>query len=65
MRTIIREERIPFSLQTEIAFREAAQSEYVKAELEKAKLDANDPNTKWLPHTEIMASLNKQREARR
>ena len=65
LRTIVREERIPFNLQTERAYREAAHREYIKLELEKAKLEAADPDTKWRTHDEVMTSLKAQREARR
>ena len=65
LRTIVREERIPFNLQTERAYREASHREYIKVELEKAKLEATDPNTKWLAHDEVMDSLKAQREARK
>ena len=64
LRTIVREERIPFTLQTERSFRENAQIEYIKAELEKAKIEAADPNTKWLTHDEVMANIAKRKEAR-
>ena len=64
LRTIVREERIPFILQTERSFRENAHVEYIKAELEKAKLEAADPNTKWLTHDEVMANITKRKEAR-
>ena len=62
LRTIVREERIPFILQTERSFRESAHTEYIKAELEKAKLEAADPNTKWLTHEEVMLNIAKQKQ---
>ena len=65
LRTIVREERIPFNLQTERAYHEAAHREYIKVELEKAKLEAADPGTKWLTHDEVMTNLKAQRDARR
>ena len=65
LRTIVREERIPFNLQTERAYREVAHREYIKIELEKAKMEAIDPSTKWLTHDEVMTNLKAQREARR
>lgn len=64
LRTIVREERIPFNLQTEKAYRNDAYREYVKLELEKSKLEAADPNTKWLSHDEVIGKLRAQREAR-
>jgi len=65
LRTIVREERIPFNLQTEKAYRDSAYKQYVKAELDKSKLEAADPNTKWVSHDEVMDKLNAQRKARR
>ena len=65
LRTIVREERIPFSLQTDRAYREAIHKEYINAELEKAKLEAADPNTKWRSHEEVISNLKAQREARK
>ena len=64
LRTIVREERIPFILQTERSFRENVHTEYIKAELEKARIEAADPNTKWLTHDEVMANIAKRKEAR-
>ena len=64
LRTIVREERIPFNLQTQKAYREASHREYVKVELDKAKLEAANPDTKWLTHDDVMSSLKAQREAR-
>jgi antitoxin component of RelBE/YafQ-DinJ toxin-antitoxin module len=43
LRTIVREERIPFDLRTKQAYREAVHREYINAELEKAKSEAADP----------------------
>ncbi|MCL2400297.1 MAG: type II toxin-antitoxin system RelB/DinJ family antitoxin [Defluviitaleaceae bacterium] len=65
LRTIIQEERIPFNLQTEKAYHKATYKEYVKTELEKAKPEAADSNTKWLTHDEVMNKFKTQREARR
>jgi len=64
LRTIVREERIPFNLQTEKAYREASHREYVRAELERSKLEAADSDTKWRTHDEVMTSIKVQREAR-
>jgi DNA-damage-inducible protein J len=64
LRTIVREERIPFVLRTERAYREAAHREYINAELDKSMLEAYDSNVKRLSHDELMARLAKQREAR-
>jgi DNA-damage-inducible protein J len=64
LRTIVREERIPFDLRTQKAYREEAYRQFVRAELEKSQAEAADPNTKWLSHEDVMAKLNQQREAR-
>jgi len=65
LRTIVREERIPFNLQTERAYREDIYKEYIKAELGRAEIEARDPNTKWITHDEVISNLKAQREARR
>ena len=64
LRTIIREERIPFNLQTERAYHDNAYRRYVKAELAKSLLEAADPETMWASHDEVMDRLKVQREAR-
>ena len=64
LRTIVREERIPFNLQTEKSYRDDAYRQYVKYELEKSKLEAADPNTKWASHDEMVSKLKAQRGAR-
>ena len=65
LRTIVREEKIPFNLQTEKSYREAIHREYIKVELEKAKLEAADPNTNWLSHDDVITNLKTQRGARK
>ena len=62
LRTVVREERIPYDIRTERAYRDAG--EYINAELDKSMLEAADPNTKWLPHGEMMNRINERREAR-
>jgi DNA-damage-inducible protein J len=64
LRTVVREERIPFDLRTERAYRETAHREYIKAELEKSLPEAADSNTQWVSQDEMMARLRAQREAR-
>jgi DNA-damage-inducible protein J len=64
LRAAIVEERIPFEIRTEQAYREAAHRAYINAALDESMLEANDPNVKRLSHADIMASLKKQREAR-
>jgi DNA-damage-inducible protein J len=64
LRTVIREERIPFILRTEQAYRDTIHKEYINTALDKSMLEANDPNIKRLSHDEVMAQLSKQREER-
>jgi DNA-damage-inducible protein J len=64
LRTIVREERIPFSLQTERAYRDALYRQYIETELDKAKLEAADPNIRWVSHDEVMNRLTAQRASR-
>jgi DNA-damage-inducible protein J len=64
LRTIVREERIPFDLRTKNAYREEAHRQYVREELAKSMAEANDPNTVWLSHDDVMAKLKQQRAAR-
>ena len=64
LRTIVREERIPFNLETERAYREASHRAYVKAELEKSKSEADSPDTQWLTHDDVISNLKAQRKAR-
>ena len=64
LRTVVREERIPYDIRTERAYREATHREYINRELDKSMVEAADPNTKWLSHDEIVAKMNERREAR-
>jgi DNA-damage-inducible protein J len=64
LRTAIREGQIPFSLQTERAYREASYNTYIKAELGKARQEAADPNTVWVSQEEMKARLRRQRESK-
>ncbi|MCL2874404.1 MAG: type II toxin-antitoxin system RelB/DinJ family antitoxin [Defluviitaleaceae bacterium] len=64
LRTIVREERIPLNLQTEKSYQEEVYRQYIRAELEKSKIEAADPNTRLFSHDEVMSSLKMQREAR-
>ena len=64
LRTIVREERIPFELQTEKAYREYGYRQYVRKELEISKLKANDADTILHSHDDVMRKLAEQREAR-
>jgi hypothetical protein len=38
--------------------------EYVLAKLEEARIEAEDPNTRWLTHEEVIANIARRREAR-
>ena len=66
LRTVVREERIPYDIRTERAYRRevAAHEAYINSELDKAMAEAADPNTKWLSHDEITTNIRKRREAR-
>jgi len=60
LRTIVREERIPFELRTERAYREDVYNKYAIAELEKSKLEAAEPSTKWQSHDDVVERLERQ-----
>ena len=64
LRTIVREERIPFDLRTEKSYREEVRRQYIISELHKSKIEAEHPDAKWLSHSEVMTKLHSQREAR-
>ena len=64
LRTIVREEKIPFELSTHKAYREEAHRQFIRTALEKSKLDAASPDTKWLTQDDVMTKLERQREAR-
>jgi DNA-damage-inducible protein J len=64
LKTVEREECIPFNIRTRRAFHGGIDHEYIKTELEKSMQEANDPNTPRFTHEEVMASLRQQREAR-
>ena len=64
LRTIIREERIPFELRTQRSYQGEMHRQYFRQELEKAKTEAANPETAWLSHDDIVAKLKKQKAAR-
>lgn len=64
LRTVIREERIPLDLQTVEAYKKAAHTEYIKAELAKAKSEAADTGTQWISQEDMIARIAKRREVR-
>ncbi len=65
LRTIVREERVPFDLYTKRPSIDAELRNYINSELDKSMLEAADPNVRKLSHDEMMAHLKQQREARR
>ena len=64
LRTIVREERIPFELRTKKSRQEEIYRQYVRAKLDESKIEAADSNTKWQSHDDVMAKLDRQRAAR-
>jgi len=64
LRTIVREERIPFELRTEKSYREHAYRQYIRRELELSKLKADGADTIFHSHDDVMRMLAEQREAR-
>ena len=62
LRVIVREERIPFDLRTEKAYRTGRYKLYIQEELEKSLLEAADPNTKWYSHNDMLSELEEQRK---
>jgi DNA-damage-inducible protein J len=64
LRAAIIEERIPFEIRTEQAYREATHKAYVNAALDESMLEAKDPNAKRYTHTEIVERINKRHETR-
>ena len=66
LRTIVREERIPYDIRTQRAYRRemAVHQAHINAQLDKSMLEAADPNTKWLSQSEMMANIQKRRKTR-
>jgi DNA-damage-inducible protein J len=64
LRTIVREERIPFDLRTQKNYREELYRQFIREELDKSKAEAADPNTKWMAHEDVMAELDRRRGER-
>jgi len=64
LRTIVREERIPFELRTERSYREELHRQYIQLELERAKVEAADSKTMRVSHSEILEKLKQQRATR-
>ena len=64
LRTIVREERIPFDLRTKNAFFEETHRQYIREELAKSIIESDNPETIWLSHDEVTNQLKRQRAAR-
>ncbi|MDR1560517.1 MAG: type II toxin-antitoxin system RelB/DinJ family antitoxin [Clostridiales bacterium] len=64
LRTVVREERIPYDLRTERAYRESVHQAYINDELDKSLLEAADANTEWTSRDEMKERLARRREAR-
>ena len=64
LRTIVREERIPFELRTLSSYQRELHKQYIQPELEKAKTEAADPKIKKFCHSELSEKLRQQRVAR-
>ena len=64
LRTIVREERIPFELRTQRSYREELHNQYIKLELERAKAEAAAPGTIRLSQSEVLEKLKQQRATR-
>lgn len=64
LRTIVREERIPFELRTLRSYQGDINQQHIRQELEKAKIEAANPSTVWLSHNDIKEKLRQQKAAR-
>jgi DNA-damage-inducible protein J len=64
LRTIVREERIPFDLRTQKSYQEDVYRQFIHAELEKSKIEAAAPGTKWLTQDDVMTKPDLQRGSR-
>jgi addiction module RelB/DinJ family antitoxin len=64
LRAAIMEERIPFEIRTEQAYRKAANKAHINTALDESILEANNQNSKRLTHTDIMERMNKRHEER-
>ena len=64
LRTVVREGQIPFSLQSERAYRASMHDAYIRSELAMARAEAADPNTVWVSQDEMKERLKQQREGR-
>ena len=65
LKTVEREECIPFDIRTRQAYHGALDHERIRTALEEAEREAADPMTAWLSHEDIMANAAKRREERR
>jgi DNA-damage-inducible protein J len=64
LRAAILEERIPFEIRTEQAYREAIHRAHINAALDESIMEASDPDAKRYTHAEIVDRMNKRHEAR-
>ena len=64
LRAAVIEERIPFEIRTEQAYRVATHKAYINAALDESMPEANDPNAKRYTHADIVERMNKRHEAR-
>ncbi|MCL1884425.1 MAG: hypothetical protein FWF81_11850 [Defluviitaleaceae bacterium] len=65
LKTVEREECIPFNIRTGRAYYHGLDHERVRMALEEAEREAADPTTKWLSHEEIMTNAAKRRKERK
>ncbi len=64
LRAVVREERIPFDLQTKKSYQQAYR-QYVLNELAASKREAADPDLVLIDHDAFVNRWDKKREARR
>ena len=57
-------ESVLINIEMYAKFEQFLHHEYIYNELQKSKAEVNDPNTKLMPHTDVMTILKQQREAR-
>ena len=65
LKTVEREERIPFDIRTGRAYYNDLSHERIRIALEEAEREAADPTTQWLSLGEVMANAKRRREERR
>ena len=65
LRSLVRDKRLPSEIHIERTFQEAAYNEYINGELDKSMQEAMDPNTIWLTHEEMVASIDNRCKVRK